>query len=484
MDDQSFQQTKPADQSCSMKNPPVTGINPSLNLIFDNSHDSIYVTDRFGTVLLVNPAGCRLLQLPQEEIVGANVKDLVKAGVYHYSTAMEAAAKRTVVTGLVKTRHGLNLMSTSAPLLDDEGNVIMVITNSRDKDAVDKFIAALEQERELANRYKSAVEYLGTWNQNKEQLIAESPAMRAVVMQAKMVAKVDSTTVIFGESGTGKEVVAKYIHRNSQRAKEPFIPVNCAAIPRELLESEFFGYAKGAFTGANVRGKPGFFEMADKGTLFLDEIGELPLPLQSKLLRVLETGEIQRVGGTTVQHTDVRILAATHRDLKQMVKQGLCRQDLYYRLNVVPVYIPPLRERPEDIAALAKKFLDDYNKKYGFQKYFAPTVIDGFIQYAWPGNVRELRNVVERMIITSPADELLYNQEWGYIGQEMGQAAQARPQALQQGSLKDVLEQVEAEYIHRILAECEGKVAQAAERLGIHRTVLYRKLRKKDCAIF
>jgi PAS domain S-box-containing protein len=451
-----------------------------LDQIFNNSYDSIFVTDQVGNVLMANPAASRLLQTPTEEIVGANVNDLVRHGIYDRSTAMEAVEKREVVTGLIKTGHGLTIFSTSSPLFDENGNVTMVITNTRDKDLVEKFIEALEQERALTHRYKSAVTYLGDLDKDNEKLIIESPVMQKLFSKVDTIARVDSTVMILGESGTGKEVIARYIHRNSKRAKEPFIPVNCAAIPHDLMESEFFGYAKGAFTGANSQGKPGLFEIADKGTLFLDEIGDLPLPMQSKLLRALETSEVQRLGSTTSHRMDVRLLAATNRNLKQLVDQKLFREDLYYRLNVIPVYLPPLRERPEDILALAEKFLEDFNKKYLFKRYFSETTKQFFLQYLWPGNARELRNVIERLVITSPTDELILNGEFNLVYDEQKTQTLLQDNLTVQVPLKEFLREAEVKYIQKVLDECGGHACKAAKKLGIHRSVLYRKLHKDE----
>lgn len=450
----------------------------TLDQVFDNSYDSIFVIDRFGKVLMANRAASRMLRVDHDEIIGKNVRDLVERGVYRPSTALAAIESRAMVTGLVKTAHGLNLMSTSTPLFDENGDITMVITNSRDKDSVDKFIAALEQERAKTDRYKNAVTYLGDFNLDKKPLIAESASMRHILYKIDSIAKTDSTMILFGESGTGKEVIARHIHRNSYRVKEPFIPVNCAAIPNELMEAEFFGYTRGAFTGASSQGKPGLFELADKGTLFLDEIGEMPLSMQSKLLRVLETGEVQRVGGTSMLKVDVRLLSATNRDLKQLVNQKLFRADLYYRLNVIPVQIPPLRTRPEDIKALSRWFLEEFNRKYGYAKVLSPQIMDVFLAGNWPGNVRELRNTIERLVLTSPTDDLVFEEEFGLNPTE--QIPQStdlnEPKSSYSGNLKSVLQAVEEEYIRQVLAECKGKIVDAAKQLGIHRTVLYRKV--------
>jgi transcriptional regulator with PAS, ATPase and Fis domain len=370
-------------------------------------------------------------------------------------------------------------MCTGTPILDEDGEVILVIINVRDQEVVERYLEALEHERMKAVRYKAATEYLNEKNVEPYLVVMKNHKMREIIEKSAQIAKWDSTVMLFGESGTGKEVVAKYIHWYSPRAKEPFIPVNCAAVPSELMESEFFGYVSGAFTGASTKGKTGLFEIAHKGTLFLDEIGELPLIMQSKLLRVIETGEVQRLGSTSVFKTDVRLIAATNRDLQAMVAQKLFRHDLYYRLNVIPIFMPPLRDRPEDILALAETFLGEFNRKYGLKKELAPRAVQALMNYNWPGNVRELRNVIERLVVTTVSnyldfeDDILISKKVPVAPSDDASSKAATP--TYRGALKNVLKAYEEEYINRVLAECNGRMGEAAQKLGIHRTVLYRK---------
>lgn len=445
----------------------------NLLRIIESSYDGIMLTDEQGTILLANPASAAYMEQTREKIIGMNVRDLIQDGAYNRSTTLEAIEKRKVFTGLVRIKSGAKVLSTSIPLFDKAGNLTMVMTNTRSKDLMDSYIAAIEQEQDNADRYKNAAAYLGRLEYDDP--VAESTAMRQVLSTARMIAKSDSTVLILGESGTGKEVISRYIHQKSPRSKEPFIPINCAAIPGELLESEFFGYDRGAFSGANARGKAGLFELADKGTLFLDELAELPLPLQSKLLRVLETGEFQRLGATSLRRINVRVIAATNKDLKQLVRENKFREDLYYRLNVIPLALPPLRHRPEDIRSLAQRFLDGLNRKYGFDKFFSACTMRAFLDYNWPGNVRELRNVIERLVITSPDKELKVEEGAAVSGEACTGAALVR-QTSYQGDLKSVMQAVEKRYIDQVLRECGGRVSEAAKRLGIHRTLLYRKL--------
>lgn len=291
--------------------------------------------------------------------------------------------------------------------------------------------------------------------------------MEEIIHRLKRYSDSDVTILLTGESGTGKEVLANYIQQNSQRRNEVFLSINCAAIPNELIESELFGYVKGAFTGASREGKAGIFELADGGTIFLDEVGELSLMAQSKLLRVLESGEFMRVGSTKNQKTNVRVIAATNRDLKAMVKTKEFRADLYYRLCVVPVEIPPLRDRPADIGALAVHFLGLFNRKHRMKRELSPAFLERLQRYLWPGNIRELRNAMENYVITGEEPALSENHpaEGETLFLQDFPADLTIP-------LKAVMEQAEAGHIRAVLKACDGDVAKAADHLGIHRSVL------------
>ncbi len=347
-----------------------------------------------------------------------------------------------IVISLPKEVYGVPVKTTSVPI--------------RDSDA--KIIGAL------------SIGLLG-YIYEPDTIIAESMAMRKVLHMAHQVAHSDSTAMLNGESGTGKEVVAKYIHRDSKRSKGPFIAINCAALPEQLIESELFGYKKGAFTGANTD-KPGLVEAAHGGTLFLDEIGELPLMLQSKILRALETSEIRRVGCTKDRKIDFRLVAATHRDLKQMVGEGKFRMDLYYRLNVIPIRIPPLRERPEDIVMLARKFQEDFRRKYDVNNELDMETLNSFLKYDWPGNVRELRNEVERRIITGAADLTEDLSPENFSHKDLFELFGLT------GKLNEVMPKIEEQYIKAVLKKCNGRINKAAAQLGISRMGLYKKMRR------
>ena len=304
--------------------------------------------------------------------------------------------------------------------------------------------------------------------------------MKKVFAMIDAVAPSDSSVVILGESGTGKDVIAQILHDRSGRRAESFISINCAAMPESLLESELFGYESGAFTGASSEGKIGLFEAASGGTLFLDEIGEMSLSLQSKLLRVLENREIRRIGGLENIPVDVRVICATNNDLEKMVKEKKFREDLYYRISVFTINLPPLKERKEDIIPIAEMFLQELNAKYGTNKVLADVTIDTMQNYYWPGNIRELRNVIERIYVVSPGNELIFTPvptaEYGDLADD---PSSPRLVIKEFGGLKDFMSYAEDEYIKMIMKECGGSVNKTAERMGIHGSVLYRKIHKE-----
>ena len=303
-----------------------------------------------------------------------------------------------------------------------------------------------------------------------EQIIGRSAALRRVLKHVEIVAPTDSGVLIHGETGTGKELIAQAIHNRSARRDRPFIKVNCAAIPSGLLESELFGHEKGAFTGAIMR-KPGRFELADKGTLFLDEVGDIPLDLQAKLLRVLQEHEFERLGSTRTQQVDVRVIAATHRDLKQMVEEGTFRSDLYYRLHVFPLTVPPLRDRCEDIPLIVRHFVDKYSQRMSrLIETISDRTMEVLTNYAWPGNVRELQNFIERSVILSPGTSL--RAPLDELTQETVHAARAP---------LSTLEEMEREHVLRALKESNwvtGGPKGAAAKLGMKRTTLAYRIRK------
>lgn len=364
-----------------------------LDAIIQNSYDAIYIADANGITLKTNDAIERLTGIPKEYYIGKDLRYLEKRGVVQKSVSFEVMKHKKPVTVIQENALGKVILITGSPVFDEQGEVIRVVTNLRD-------ISEL-------NRLREELLQLRKFHSGEEQVVVASKSMERVMELTRRVAKTDTTVLLLGESGVGKEVVARMIHRNSGRyEKGTFIKVNCGAIPQELLESELFGYEPGAFTGAKKEGKPGMFELAHEGTLFLDEIGELPLHLQVKLLRVLQEQEFLRIGGVKPIKVNVRIIAATNRDLKKMVADGTFREDLYYRLYVVPIEIPPLRKRKEEILPLIRFYLDKFNRKYKTAKTLTGETLKILEQYKWPGNIRELANLIERLLIITPSDEI------------------------------------------------------------------------------
>jgi transcriptional regulator with GAF, ATPase, and Fis domain len=338
-------------------------------------------------------------------------------------------------------------------------------------------IEELRSRLELENEYlREEVTRAGAFG----ELVGQGPALEAVARQIDLVAPTDAAVLVLGESGTGKELVAREVHRRSRRAGRPLIKVNCAAIPRELYESEFFGHARGSFTGA-LRDRAGRFELADGGTLFLDEVGEIPLELQAKLLRVLQEGELERVGEERTRKVDARIIAATNRDLRAEAEAGRFRQDLYYRLSVFPVELPPLRERIEDIPLLAEHFLALIARKLGRPKPGLTLANAQQLQrYHWPGNVRELQHVIERAVITADGARLSIELPAGPAGPPVGPTANPMPIDGDRVLTDAEVRRLEADNIRRALGRAEGKVSGpggAAELLGIKPTTLASRIK-------
>ena len=445
--------------------------NDKLDAIIENSFDGIYITDGDGNTIKVNKAYELITGLKRSEVMGFNMRDLMKRNVISVSGSILAIQKRHAITLHQEFKTGKKALITSSPVFDKDNNITMVVTNVRDlteiynlKEEVarGKFTVAKSMEDLSASAKREKPPH-------SEDLVCVDENSLAVLHLANKVAALDTTVILFGETGVGKEMFAKYIYQNSPRRNKPFIKVNCGAISPNLVESELFGYERGAFTGANKNGKMGLFEVANGGTLFLDEIGELPLSMQVKRLRVLQDQQVQRIGGTDTIHVDVRILAATNRDLKEMVRQKQFREDLYYRFNVVPIQIPPLRERPNDIIPLASRFLDDLNKRYGFQKHLSNLAFQFLKEYPWPGNVRELKNIIEQAVIMSEGD-LITVDDLPLIGYDKTKAFQPEEEV----DLREVLEQIECEYINRAY-EHHKSVRQAAKSLNMNYSTFERK---------
>jgi len=379
-----------------------------LQKIIDNSYDEIFVIDKDQTVLYVNPVCSENYGLTQDQIIGVKAYDIINQRYCFPAVAAEVIRKKKSITIEQHTIVGKTLICTATPVLDVDGEIEFIVENSRDVTHLAKMIKQdLEVTENLAKCYKEEIDELRKDMTQQAFMITHSKPMKQIIELAHHVAPTDTSILILGESGTGKGVLTKYIHRKSSRSSGPFITINCAAIPEPLLESELFGYEGGAFTGARKNGKLGLVELANGGTLFFDEIGELPLQLQSKILMMIQEHRFVPVGGGKEKIVDVRIIAATNRNIKKMILNNEFREDLYYRLCVVEIELPPVRDRQEDLLPLIYLFLNKFNEKYNTHHIIDEHALNILMSYDWPGNVREVEHLIERLTVTVRESRIL-----------------------------------------------------------------------------
>lgn len=453
--------------------------NEWLDAIIEHSFDGIYITDGKANTIKANRAYETITGLKKSEVIGCNMEELEQKGIVSASGSLIAIREKRPVTIRQKFKTGKKALITSSPIYSEKGEIVMVVTNVRDLTELYSLREEVEKTKQEEMRLKRELSHVYEKFSVGEQIVAvDHNSLQAFVMADK-VAPLDTTVMLLGETGVGKEVFAKYIYSGSRRKAESFIKVNCGAIPENLIESELFGYEKGAFTGADRNGKIGLFEAANNGTIFLDEIGELPMKLQVKLLRVLQEKEIERIGSSRPVKVNVRVIAATNRNLEEMVERKLFREDLYYRLMVFPITIPPLRERREDIIPLALRFLEELNGKYGFHRRFSREASQLMNDYHWPGNIRELRNIVERAVIISSEDEIMSDSLPVFSAAGPSRADKKQKQMLigQVKDLKTAMEELELEYINQAY-EKYGNVRDAAQSLGMTASTFVRKRKR------
>jgi transcriptional regulator with PAS, ATPase and Fis domain len=440
------------------------------DLIFDHIENGALVTDADGYILYFNRPYARFLGIESDQVIGRHITDVLEDSRMHIVAQTGKAELNKLFTA-----KGRDMVVQRIPIFD-EGRVVAAFGQIMFKQVSDvgrlaNNLSVLESKLKL---YEKELISLRSTRYNFDSIRGTSAPIVALKEAARKAALTDLPILITGESGTGKELFAQAIHQASSRHKNPSIHINCAAIPKDLFEAELFGYAEGAFTGAKSGGKPGKFELADGGTLFLDEIGEMPLELQPKLLRVLEDRLFERVGGNRMLKSDFRIIAATNRDLQAMVKEKQFREDLYYRLNVVPLEVPPLRGRQGDLIPLARHLLDKVAENYPGSRYHltlaAEKVLDG---YHWPGNIRELLNVLERTAYTIEGSCIDACDLPFYLSRPVATALKGG-----QWCLNTVVAEAEREALRKALELTGNNKAKAAKLLGIHRTVLYKKMSK------
>ncbi len=454
--------------------------------VLDNIDVGVIVYNSNGDFVFMNTMMVNWRNIPRQEYLKMNVRDFYSVldvcvfdlvcqkksrvcRLQHYKDFQKA-------DGITRTR-----IVTGNPIFDGQGNIQYVVIMLQDVEEFESLHHTLLEKRQFI------AEGSDVGNLSHPEIIAKSPEMLHLLEGARTVAPLDSTILLYGESGSGKEVVAHYIHSHSQRSGSPMITVNCAALPENLIEAELFGYAKGSFTGANRDGKIGLAEAADGGTLFLDEINSLPLAFQGKVLRMIEEKSIRRIGSNSTTKVDFRLVAATNRDLWPMVQAGTFREDLYYRLNVIPLIIPSLRERQSDIIPLSLHFLHDYCLKYGLKKTFSEQALYQLQNYQWPGNVRELRNAIERMVVMTPSsttvidslpDEFL-TAHTDLSGPEPTHncAMFRKPEATIPETKHPAKGKLTKDQVAAALAVCKSR-NEAAQHLGISRRLLQYKIKE------
>ncbi|PES66316.1 Fis family transcriptional regulator [Bacillus cereus] len=455
----------------------IKDLNKDLHAILSSIYDEILVVNHKGELIRYSETvindfwGSNL-----KDLLGKNLLDLEKKGLFSPSVTRLVLEKQKKVSVVQETKSGRKILAVGNPVFNENGELHRIIIASRDITEATRLKTELHEIKKISEQYKKELDDFKNKDRFLKKLIYCSPKMEQIINQAKKIANFSSNVLISGESGVGKEVIAQAIHQLGNRSSKPFLKLNCGAIPETLLESELFGYTKGAFTGADKNGKEGYFKRADQGILFLDEIGEMPLHLQVKLLRVLQEQEVIPIGSTTPMKINVQIIAATNKSLEKMVESGTFREDLFYRLNVIPLRVPSLRERMEDVPVLAFYFLQQLNEKYNKNYHLTPDALNLLEFYSWPGNVRELQNMIERLVVS--ADDLVIEAEFvskfltpGYDFNK------SKPVITRVLPLQEALHSVEEQLI--LLAMKQYKTTtKAAKALGISQSSVSRKYQK------
>ena len=449
-------------------------LNKKINLnvlapILDGISDAVFIDDGSGHCLWCNSSCEDFYKTSFSDIQGRHVDDLERMGIFAPSVTRRVLKERREMTIIHENKYGKKLLTTGTPIFDNDNNISFIITISRD---ITRLTDLKKQQYTPASKIIN-INDIDKIDFSNNDIIAESLPMQNVMLLTKRLAAVNSTVLITGESGVGKGLIAKLLHEQGPRTGGPFVTVNCGAIPENLIESELFGYVSGAFTGSRAEGKQGLFEVAQNGTIFLDEISELPLNLQVKLLRVIQEREITPVGGVKPIPVDVRIVSATNKNLMELVKEEKFREDLYYRLNVVPINVPPLRDRPEDILPLIQSNLVKYNEHLNENKTLSPDVLTTLLKYPWPGNIRELQNIIERLIITTNEDIITDENLPIFLRQEAEKNANTNADL----SLSAAMEKAEKEILTNALSSYKSTRAMA-KVLKVSQPTIVRKLNK------
>jgi PAS domain S-box-containing protein len=443
-------------------------------IIGDAVADGICVVDPTGVVTRINRGYTEITGITEERILGKTIQEMVEQGEFTNAVSYEVIEKKQKISAMSTVKKGnKQVLLVGTPFLDEKGDLVKVITVMRNMTELVRLQEELKEAEKKKQHYK---DQLNTLKNERiiNNFVGKDPSIQRVKELIDYVAKTDATVLLTGETGSGKEVVAREIYKKSNRKDGPYVKVNCSAIPENLLESELFGYVKGAFTGADKKDKKGLFEIANNGTILLDEIGEMPMKLQTKLLRVLQEREITRVGGTESIKIDTRVIVSTNEELEKLIQQNLFRADLYYRLNVFPIKLPSLRERRGDIPDIAAAFLNKFNQLYGKNKSFDSSAIAALVKHDWPGNVRELENIVERMVIISANKVLTHEDVLSILYMGEKNPSEALGVDVRKVGLKEAVRIFEKEILEEILRECGNSYA-AAEILKTTQPTIIRK---------
>ena len=448
--------------------------NPAFTMLMDNLGAGVVVYGADGRILFANSVMVNWRNIPRQEYMKRNVHDFIPdidVCVFDMACQQKRPVSRLqYYQNLQQPGEPMRTrLTTCTPIFDGDGNIKYVLTLLQDADDYQKLYSGLLEKSEILHTERPSIK------EEKPGMVAESPVIRQLLSVADNIAPMDSTVLLCGESGTGKEVFARYIHEHSSRKNKRMVSVNCAAFPESLIEAELFGYEKGSFTGASKEGKIGLAEAADGGTLFLDEINSLSLGVQGKVLRMIEEKSIQRIGSVNSKTIDFRLIAATNQDLSLLVRNGQFREDLYYRLHVIPLTIPSIRNRREDIIPFCLHFLEYFCKKYNLKKSFSDDVLKKLENYQWPGNVREIRNFVERIVVmTPPGTTEISNIPSGMLSEEASLSSHhPEPTDFSQGGAH-----LSKEVVLSALNACHGHRTKTAEMLGISRRYLQYKIKE------
>ena len=453
-------------------------LNIELETIFQTSSDGIVVYDGDGRVRTMNEVAAFYDGVKAEDVIGMHYTEMIKTGILDRSVVPEVMKAKKKVSALVKVRRtNKTLLVTGAPAFDEAGNISLIVVSFHDMTQLNNIHEQLEQSRMVADKYEEELAELSLSELDKHKMVMESESMRQVAQMAIKLAKMEASDILIsGESGTGKGLLAKFMHKSSKRVKKSFIQINCAAVPENLLEAELFGYEKGAFTGANDRGKAGLFELAHEGTLFLDEIGDMPLSIQAKLLKYLDDHKVMRLGSVKPKTIDCTIIAATNRILGDLVKEKKFREDLFYRLNTFPIELPPLRERPEDVFEMTRYFLKKYNTQYRVKRKITSDGIEKMQSYPFRGNVRELKNIIKKAVVLSERQKI------DPIVIKSLQMTEKRvekivPEKKRKRKLTDEILTLEKHMIKDAMKHCRN-LREIAHELGISEPTAFRKMKK------